>query len=67
MDSSTDAIKRQLSMHVTLAMADIAANVLLMYVFTDIFGIWYIFSQIISSGLIAVANFLIYRFHIFRT
>ena len=67
MDASTDAIKRQVSMHLSLATADILANILLMYVLTDLFGIWYILSQIISSGLIAAGNFLVYRFHIFRT
>ena len=41
-------------------------NTLLIYVFTDIIGIWYIFSQILAGLFVMVQNFLLYRFFIFH-
>ena len=41
-------------------------NIGLMYFFVDTLRVWYILAQVISGGLIAMLNFIIYRNFIFR-
>ena len=42
-------------------------NTSLMYFLVDIVGIWYILSQVIVSGTLALVSFFIYRFKIFTS
>lgn len=62
----TNVIKRQVSLYAVLAIGNIFVNTVLMYIITDILGLWYIFSQIIVGTFIAIYNFLLYRFYIFN-
>lgn len=45
---------------------NLALNTVLMYVFTDLLGVWYFLSQIFVAAIIAVESFLVYRFIIFK-
>lgn len=64
-NSSSDQGKQFIVYSVT-AIVNLILNTALMYLFVDIFNIWYILSQVIVFGIIAVESFLIYRFIIFK-
>ncbi len=57
-DHSLDGAHFQMAMYVVLACVALSLNVLLMYIFVDILGIWYVISQIITIGLVAMVTFL---------
>ncbi|HUS49331.1 MAG TPA: GtrA family protein [Candidatus Paceibacterota bacterium] len=42
------------------------SNLFFLYLFTELFGIWYMFSQIIAIGLTLMMNFIGYKFWIFK-
>ncbi len=58
-------ISVQMALHITLSLSNIVAGVVLLFVFVEYVGIWYMFGQFISAALLACANYFIYRFHIF--
>lgn len=64
-NSSSDQGKQFIVYSVT-AIVNLILNTALMYLFVDIFNIWYMLSQVIVFGIIAVESFLIYRFIIFK-
>ncbi|MEK7606204.1 MAG: GtrA family protein [Patescibacteria group bacterium] len=64
-DNSRHMVHRQFVLFVLLALFNMGANALLIYTFTDIFHVWYIFSQIAASLIVAVWSFFIYRHYIF--
>lgn len=65
-NKSHDNIHIQVSFYIILALINLGINTFLMYVFVDLIYIWYMFAQIISSLLIAVNSFFIYKHHIFK-
>jgi putative flippase GtrA len=65
-DHSTDMIHRQMVIYFAYALLGVLVNTLFVYIFVEIFGIHYFVAQFISSGLIAIANFFVYRFFIFK-
>ncbi len=56
----------QFAYYIGVAVLGIFINTIFMYIFVDIFGIWYIFAQILTGGIIAVFNFIMYKFFIFN-
>jgi dolichol-phosphate mannosyltransferase len=44
-----------------LALLNILLNTIMLYILTDVFGLWYIFSQILTMGSLAVLNFTALR------
>ena len=44
----------------------LAVNTGLVYLFVELFGIWYLFSQILAGILIATVNFFVYKKFIFK-
>ena len=65
-DHATENIHVQASMYLVVSAVNLGINTLLMYFFVDIFGIWYVVSQILAGGLIALSSFFIYKKLIFR-
>ncbi len=65
-DGGNKAVKKQMVIYFVVAICNLALNTLLMYVFVDIIGVHYIFSQIIVALLIACASFFVYRNFIFK-
>ena len=65
-DKSLERIHAQLTLYLTIAVANIFVNVGLMYLFVDIFGVWYLLAQIIAGAIMACYGFLLYRYVIFR-
>lgn len=65
-DGSTDKVRKQLAGYLCVSVSNLFLNTSLVYIFVEYAGIWYIFSQIIASLLIAVSSFFIYKFIIFN-
>jgi putative flippase GtrA len=61
-DRSKERIKRQAALYLSLATFNLGINTILLYVFTDVFHVYYILSQIITSILIAFGSYFAYNF-----
>lgn len=59
-------IYRQLSMYTILYLLSITITTLLLYVFIDIFHLWYVLAQIVSIFIVAILSFFIYKYVIFK-
>lgn len=66
-DHSTDNMHVQLSVYLLIGLVNLLLNALLMYVFVDIIGIWYVAAQVLTGGLIALMSFFVYKKFIFKT
>jgi putative flippase GtrA len=64
-DYSTDRMAKQGTIYFIIGFINLALNTLLIYLFTDIIGLYYIVSQIISGLLIACISFFVYKNIIF--
>jgi putative flippase GtrA len=65
-DNSRNEISKQGGKYLVTGLINLAINSVLMYVFVDIFHIWYMYSQVLAALLIACESFLIYKFLIFN-
>lgn len=65
-DKPTHDIPSQFSRYSIVVVTNLLLNTLLMYLFVDTFGIWYIFAQIGATAIVAVAGYFGYRFFVFK-
>ena len=65
-DHSMERVGKQGSVYFMVAVANLIVNTLLVYIFTDWFDLYHIFSQILAAGLIAINSFFIYQRFIFK-
>ncbi|MEK7642537.1 MAG: glycosyltransferase [Patescibacteria group bacterium] len=65
-DRETEKVHHQFGRFLGVAILGIGINTVCMYILVDILSIWYIFAQIITGAIIAIFNFLMYKFFIFR-
>ncbi|TSC56673.1 MAG: GtrA family protein [Parcubacteria group bacterium Greene0416_79] len=65
-ETSTHRIPTQLTLYLVIAAANTLVNAGLMYLFVDVFGLWYLLAQIIAGAVIACYGFLLYHYVIFR-
>ncbi len=65
-DGSTNKMHHQAFKYLVTAITGLIANTLLMYLFVDLIGLWYIFAQIVIGGMIMIFNFLMYKFFVFH-
>lgn len=63
--TSLEDVRRQLGKYFGIAVGNLGLNALLMFVLVDFVRLWYLFSQVLSSGSIAVMSFLLYRRYVF--
>ncbi len=64
-DRATDGMHRQAGKYLGVSIFNLCVNTLLVYIFTDAFGLWYILSQVIAAGLVALGSFFVYKYWIF--
>lgn len=64
-DLSSGGGHKQLTLYFIVTVFNLLLNTTLMYLFVDYAHLWYILAQVISSLLIAVSSFIIYRNFIF--
>ena len=65
-DTETHKVHRQFSKFFVVAVLGVITNTVLVFVCTDIIGIWYIISQIIAGFFVMIQNFILYKFFIFN-
>jgi putative flippase GtrA len=64
-DGNTDGMHKQAAAYFGVAVFNLFFNSFLVYLFTEKIGFWVLYSQIITSLIIAVSSFFIYRRFIF--
>lgn len=64
-DNVIKKIHYQFSKFFVATILGVVTNTILVFIFTDIFGFWYIFSQIMAGFFVMIQNFLLYHFFIF--
>lgn len=65
-DYQHEVIRKQFFIFFVVGLINLATNALLMYIFVTGLGIWYLDAQVLTSGLVAVWSFFIYRAFIFK-
>jgi len=65
-DNGRRKMYRQMAFYLTVALFNLTLNTVLMYTLVDGLKIWYMLAQIISSGLIAIESYLVYKIFIFH-
>lgn len=65
-ENHTVGMQSQFMKYMLVALFGVLVNTGTMFVLVEIFGIWYILSQIIAGAFIASINFLAYKFFIFN-
>ncbi len=66
-NASVDRIKKQLFFYFVVALFNLGANTMFMYVFVEYGGLHYIVAQICTSALIAIESFFVYQHLIFHS
>jgi putative flippase GtrA len=56
----------QLGIYFFVAVGNLVLNTVLMYLFVEKIGLYYLIAQIVASALIAVESFFVYQRLIFR-
>lgn len=64
-ERSLESVHSQAMGYFTISTTNFFLNLALLYFLVEKIHLWYIFAQIIASGLIAVSSFLLYRYVIF--
>jgi|ERR1035437_1281197 putative flippase GtrA len=65
-DYTKEGARKQMFFYLSLQVINLCLNTLFMYIGVDFLHIQYIVSQIIISGVMAVSNFFIYKYLVFR-
>ncbi len=65
-DKSQDRLAGQLTIYLANGLIGLYLNGFLMHILVENFGLWYLGSQILVNLLIAVQNYLVYRFIVFK-
>lgn len=65
-DNEKERIYKQLGLYLAVALANLALNAMLMYIFVDGFKVWYMLAQFVVNGLIACESYFVYKFLIFN-
>ena len=65
-ESAAHRVSLQAVLYLSVAFFNLIINTALMYTFVDIFGLWYLFGQFLTSGLIACSSYLAYKLVIFK-
>src|SRR3989338_6886764 len=56
-DDSVEKVHAQAVIYFVVAIFNLALNTGLMYLFVDVWGVWYMAAQFLASGLLAVESF----------
>lgn len=65
-DKKVRTAHHQFGKYLVVAVCGICINTAFMYILVDIVHIWYILAQIITGAVIAIFNFLMYKFFVFK-
>jgi putative flippase GtrA len=62
-----EGLRHQFALYLTVTIANLGTNTLLVYLLVEKVGLFYLLAQIIAAGLIAIGSFFIYQGIIFRS
>lgn len=65
-NQGSDVTHKQFIKFFIVAMGNMAMNSLIMYVLSVKFGFWYLGVQVFTIGILAVSNFVLYRYFVFK-
>lgn len=65
-DKNIDKAHKQAIFYLLITITNLAINIVAIYILVEVFGLWYIFAQVLISGFIAISSFFIYKFVIFQ-
>lgn len=65
-DDSQHSMKKQASIFLFVSLLNLLVNIMVMYIFVDIWNFNEIFAQIITLGILACWNFFVYQKFIFN-
>lgn len=65
-DASLREAPMQFGRYLFVLFANLALNTLLMYLLVDGAGLWYLYAQVLATGVVAVAGYFGYRHFVFR-
>jgi glycosyltransferase involved in cell wall biosynthesis/putative flippase GtrA len=65
-NSETNKMHHQFLKFFVAAVLGITSNTVLVFICVEVFGVWYILSQIIAGFFVMIQNFILYRFFIFN-
>jgi dolichol-phosphate mannosyltransferase len=57
-DKSTDTVHKQAALYFIVALINLAWNTLLLYIFVDLFHLWYIIAAILAGAIVALTSYL---------
>ncbi len=61
-EHSREHARRQFVLYTTMALCMLGANIVFMYIFVELFHVWYLFAQIMTVVLVAGSSFLFHNF-----
>lgn len=59
-DHSTDSTHRKFTIFAAMALANLCINTSLLYFFTEVFHFFYLVSQVLASGIVALWSYFLY-------
>lgn len=65
-DHSREGLHTQIGIYFLVSVVNLALNTLLVFIFVEWAGLFYLFAQIVASALIAIESFFIYQRFIFK-
>lgn len=65
-ENSTHKIRLQMAAYFMLGAINVGLNAVAMHFLVNVMHIWYLLAQIIISAVIAILNFLVYKYFIFK-
>jgi len=65
-NNDRERIYEQLVLYLTIGLLNLTVNTGLMYLSVDVFGVWYLFAQVIILGFLGIGSFLFYKYIIFK-
>lgn len=66
-DHSQEGLHMQIGIYFFVTVINLTLNTLLIYVFVEWVGLYYLFAQIVVSALIAIESFFVYQRFIFHS
>jgi len=58
-------VGKQLTNYLLIALLNLILNTFFMYFFVEFFGFWYMLAQFLTSGIIAILSYYLYKFFVF--
>lgn len=66
-DTKMQGTSMQFGRYLVVMLVNLALNTLLMYLFVEKFGLWYLLAQFITTALVAIVGYFGYKHFVFRT